>query len=96
MKLRFDVAVGAMKLIASSGYQNIWESFGVSKADYEVVTGSGVWTVDQRGKVTDVLDSLIVGTMDISGGDRFEPPAEYIAAIVTCFVSGCNVRAACG
>ena len=93
--MNFNAAMGAMNLLAGGGANDAISAMGITKTDYDVVTGPTKWVASQRTIVTKTLDALLYGVMDLVGVPRFECPAEYISAGIAMFVHPTNVQAGC-
>ena len=90
----FQVMEGCLQIVKHHGIDSL-EAFGISESDYKLVTGPKPWLAVDRRRVERVLDTLLHGTVDIIGMDRFEIPVEYIAAVYATFVSPSNLMVAC-
>lgn len=84
-----------MSLLKDQALNGDLSAFGISEREFEMVTADQVWTGDKRPSVRRILECMIFGTMEIQALPRFQPPAEYVAAVINSFVSGCNVMTAC-
>lgn len=93
--LRLEVAMGAMSLLRENSLNGDFSAFGVSDKEYELMSGSLPWHGTDRNTVTRVLDCMIWGLMDVVGVPRFNPPMEYVAAVLSSFVNGVNMQIAC-
>lgn len=94
-RLSIEAALGAMRIVCGKDFAWLMQSFGITKEDYQLVTGSEPWLVNDRERVRRILQQLAAGTLDLIGIDRFELPAEYCAAIISVFVHPTNCMAAC-
>jgi len=72
-----------------------FDSLGISPEDYKLANGNTSWQREQRRRVVTTLDALIFGTVDVLGLGRFQIPTEYVAAIVSTFVSPVNRMVCC-
>lgn len=93
--LNLQIAKSGMEFIANLGRAGMLESSGVSRDDFNRLVGSIPWAAKDRGRVTLTLQTLIEGSVDALGLDRFPLPAEYIAAGIAMFVQPMNVHYAC-
>lgn len=93
--MHFDVACGAMRLIANIGHEGFLDGLGVSRHDFERLVGSDPWLASERNRMTTILHTMINASVDAMGLPRFNLPAEYIAAGISMFVAGVNVMPAC-
>lgn len=93
--LRIETAIGAMSILKDGSLNGDFSAFGISEAEYLLLVGPTPWHAQDRGVVRRTLDAMIFGVMDVTGVPRFNPPFEYIAAVISCFVSGANVMIAC-
>ena len=76
-----------------SSHRNL-AAFGLTDGDWEVVTGADPWLSGDRHIARRAVEALVFGSMDAVGIARFEPPAEYIAAVIAFFVAPVNLIAA--
>jgi len=95
MSLSKDVVVSSMSLISRLGGTGQLEASGVSKADFNKLVGDEPWLGSDRNRMTSVLHTLLMGSIDALGLPRFPLPAEFMAAGICVFVSPVNVHAAC-
>ncbi len=95
IQLRIEVALGAMSILRDNSLNGDFSAFGVSEKEYGLMSGSTPWLATDRSTVRRVLDCMIWGIMDSVGVPRFQPPMEYIAAVLSTFVSGNNLMVAC-
>lgn len=93
--LRIEVAMGAMSILRENSLNGDFSSFGINESEYELMAGNKPWLATDRGTVTRVLDCMIWGVMDQVGVPRFQPPMEYVASVLSSFVSGINMQLAC-
>lgn len=93
--LQLATALGAMKILSDAAEADGLQSQGISSDDWDVTTGNRPWVGQERQRVTRTLDALMHGSMDIIGVQRFEAPAEYIAASIAMFVKPTNMMIAC-
>ena len=93
--LSLGACVGTMKAIAKGAVTHEIDALGITEGDYKLVTSPSQWVATDRTRVRGVLDALAYGTCDLMGVPRFPLPAEYIAAVLTVFVSPMNVMVAC-
>lgn len=93
--LSFQIATGAMRLLRDQHSSVIFQSLGITPEDFELLTGKTIWVAGDRHRVRSCLDAACAGVMDVVGVPRFEMPAEYIAAVIACFVAPANVLTAC-
>ena len=95
MRIDYRTAVGVLRMMAERAMVDSIASFGISEADWKLVTGPKPWIGLDRARVCRVLDSLIFGSMDLAGLPRFRVPAEYVSAVLVTFVSPNNLMLAC-
>ena len=93
--LQVRVALGILGFIAQQGRKDQLDVLGISKEDFDRLTGSVVWIGQDRSRVSQVLSSVMYGSLDAIGIPRFQLPAEYVAAVISIFVHPINVHAAC-
>ena len=93
--LSLETARGAMRLVTEASYGSLFQSLGVTREDYGLVTGPAPWTGVDRQRVRQTIDAFSAGVMDLVGVARFEMPAEYLAAVVATFVHPVNIMVAC-
>lgn len=94
-KLSVQMVKGCASVVLNSSTASIIDSIGVTEAEWELVVGDRSWIGQDRARVTRILDSLLYGLVDTMGLPRFELPAEYVATVISLFVSPCNYFSAC-
>lgn len=94
MKLAYEAALATMSSIADYTSAD-FDTLGISYQDFNLVYGNTQWTRDQRRRVTQTLDALLFGTLDVIGLPRIAVPAEYVAAVISSFVAPANRQIAC-
>lgn len=94
-KVSFPVAINCMNLIKEGACNDAFESLGIIPEDFHLVTMSVPYVGADRHRVTHVLNSLIWGTLDVVGLPRIEVPTEFIASVISVFVSPGNLAVAC-
>ena len=92
--MKYPAARNALELIARGSVDAI-ASFGISKDDFRLVTGVTVWLATDRARVSQILQQLLFGSLDVVGLNRIQAPAEYIAAVIAVFVAPVNHMPAC-
>lgn len=93
--MTLDIALGAMRFVSNIGKEGFLDGIGVSKGDFDRLTGDTQWLSSDRNRMTAVLHSVINASVDAMGLPRFTLPAEYIAAGICIFVAPNNSFAAC-
>lgn len=93
--LNFQVAVGAMSLIAREGSLGHLNNIGLSSADFDKVISPIHWLPSDRNRVSQSLGILLNSPADATMTPRFNLPAEYVAAAIAVFVSPNNIKTAC-
>lgn len=93
--LSMATALAAMKHIEQGSVTGEIDAFGVTKEDMKLTTGDTVWKGSDRSRVTNVLEVIMFGTVDVMGVPRFDIPAEYVAAVIAVFVAPSNTMLAC-
>lgn len=91
----YQTALGAMHHIRAGALGDSLSAIGISLEEYQLTTSDSPWLVADRQVVVRVLENLIHGTCDCAGIPRFEVPAEFVAAVLSIFVSPVNTMAAC-
>lgn len=86
--------MGAMSILRENSLNGDFSAFGISEKEYGLMAGPAPWQSTDRGTVTRVLDCMIWGIMDQVGVPRFNPPMEYVAAVLSSFVNGTNMMLA--
>ncbi len=94
-RVSYAVAVNCMRLIRDGGVNDAFESLGIIPEDFDLVCRSVPWIGNDRLRVTTVINSLCHGTVDVCGLPRIEIPAEFIASVLSMFVSPGNLMIAC-
>lgn len=93
--LRFDVALGAMRLVSEMQFGDVVRSLGITETEYKRLVGDAPWVGTDRHTMGKALNALATGILDITGTPRFELPAEYYASVIAVFVSPTNTLTAC-
>lgn len=93
--MQIEVAIGCMRILANLGKGGYLDSVGVSRGDFERLISDHPWLGAERNRMTNVLMSMINGSIDAMGLPRFQLPAEYLAAGVAVFVHPINCMSAC-
>ncbi len=94
-RVSYSVAVNCMTLIKQGAVNDAFEALGIIAEDFELVCSQIPYIGSDRGRVTNVLRSLIWGTLDVVGLPRIEVPTEFIASVLCVFVSPGNLAVAC-
>lgn len=94
MKLNLQQARGAMKSIAEGSPTSL-EEMGLIPTDIEKLTADISWRNNERVKIQRILENVLHASVDQMGINRFELPAEYVAAGIGMFVHPCNQMKAC-
>lgn len=94
-KVSFPVAVNCMNLIKDGACNDAFEALAILPEDFELVCATVPYVGADRHRVTNVLTSLIWGTLDVVGLPRIEVPTEFIASVISVFVSPGNLAVAC-
>lgn len=95
VSLNYQVARGAMSMIANQARIGHLDNIGISIEDFEKVNGQVPWMAVDRNRVTLALNTMLTSTLDVIGLPRFQLPAEYMAAGIALFVAPINVHSAC-
>ena len=95
MSLQLAVVKSAMTALATGTATGPLQSLGLLPAELELVTGDIPWKASERNQVSKALHTLMYSTQDALGLQRFEVPAEYVAATIAMFVQPSNVMVAC-
>ena len=93
--LSLDTARGAMRMLATGEYAQIYHGLGLTQEDYELLTGHTIWMASERQRVRRCLDAFSAGVMDLIGVPHFELPAEFVAAVICALVKAPNIQLAC-
>lgn len=94
-RLSLATAVGSMRLISKGLPYLATSVLGITEDDVSIVTSDEPWLTSDRPVVRKTLDAFIYGTIEALGLARFQLPSEYIAAVISTFVSPCNYFPAC-
>ena len=94
-KLRIETALGAMRLVAETDYASLVHAWGITEEDYKAITGPVLWLPERRERLRAVMHQFASGVMDLCGVQRFEMPAEFMAAVIAVFVHPTNTLPAC-
>lgn len=95
MGVQLTVVKGAMRSLANGAACGALESLNILPQDLNLVCGSIPWQPVERNIVNRTLSTLLYGSLDLMGLDRFDPPAEYVAAGISMFVHDINKMVAC-
>lgn len=93
--LSLDTARGAMRMLATGEYAQVYHGLGLTEEDYQLLTGTTLWMASERPRVRRCLDAFSAGVMDLLGVPHFELPAEYVAAVICAVVKAPNIQLAC-
>lgn len=74
---------------------SVLQTLGITQTAFEVLSGPIPWVGGQLHSNRQTLDTLIYGSLEIGGIDRFPLPAEFIAANIAHYISPCNIMQAC-
>lgn len=94
-QLKLAQAFGAMKLIADGTGTTDFESFGLTSMDAELINGDRLWLGAERQTIERLINAIVWGVEDATGGNRFPLSAEYMAAVICMFVHPVNIKKAC-
>lgn len=89
MNVNIDALFGTMKALADHTHPD-FKALGVTKTDFEKLTGETQWLVQDKSAVINTFKSIIYGTTDALGLDRVILPPEMVAAAIATIVSGVN------
>jgi len=92
-RLELEVAQGYLQQILDYTTTD-FQSLGVSRESMNLTLENKLWNVTNRLEVERTLESVIHGTIDAHGLNRFPLPAEYVAAVI-CLVAPINRKLAC-
>ena len=95
MSLQLQVVKSAMTALAKGTATGPLQNLGLLPQELELVTGNIPWKASERNQVSKALHTLMYSTQDALGLQRFEVPAEYVAATIAMFVSPTNIMVAC-
>ena len=88
--------VGA-KIIAAheKAYTTLHKAHGLEQAEWELITQSEYWSIDQARQVRSILASVVEVSMTIAGMPAIPLPGQYVAAVIAEVVAPCNRMVAC-
>jgi len=92
--VRIEIALGAMNLIADGTAATDFKSFGLNPEEAELLGQPKMWLNHDRPTVERLFNVLTHGVMDAIGATRFPVSVEYLAAVLSVFVHGCNTQIA--
>ena len=95
MSVQLAVVKSSMVALSKGAATGPIQALGLLPKELELITGDVPWRADQRIIVSKGLHTLMYSTMDTLGLQRFEVPAEYVAATIAMFVQPTNVMVAC-
>lgn len=93
--LSLSMVRGCASVLLNSSTSQIIDAIGVTNDEWDLLVADRPWIGTDRAKVTRILDSILFGMIDTMGLPRFELPAEYVATLITIFVSPVNYFSAC-
>lgn len=94
-RVSYSVAVNCMRLIRDGAVNDAFEALGIIPEDFELVCQSDPWIGAERTRITNVINSLVHGTVDVMGLPRIEVPVEFIASVLCVFIHPANLAVAC-
>lgn len=94
-RVSYEVAVNCMTLIKNGAVNDAFEALGISSEDFRLACAGVPYIGSDRNRVTNVLTSLVYGTLDVVGLPRIEVPCEFIASVLAVFVCPGNLAVAC-
>ncbi|AJK28289.1 putative external scaffolding protein [Eel River basin pequenovirus] len=95
MRMHLPSALAALQLIDKGCIGSDFSANGILEAEWKQLKQETVWDLKQRPAIERVLNTLIFSSMDSAGIGRLQPPAEYIAAVLSTFVNPVNLMACC-
>ena len=95
MSVQLAVVKAAMTALSKGTATGPIQSLGLLPQELELVTGEVPWKANERNIVSKALHTLMYSTQDALGLQRFEVPAEYVAATISMFVHPSNIMVAC-
>ena len=95
MSLSLSVCLSAMDALCKGTATGPLQTLGLLPNELELVTGNVPWKASERNQVSKSLHTLMYSTQDALGLQRFEVPAEYVAATIAMFVRPANIMVAC-
>ena len=93
--LTLSVCLSSMKMLSKGTATGPLQTLGLLPQELKLVTGDTSWKTSERNQVSKALHTLMYSTMDALGLQRFEVPAEYVAATIAMFVAPSNIMVAC-
>jgi len=91
----YAVAINCMTLIKEGAVNDAFDALGLIPEDFDLVCSNIPYVGADRNRVTNLLRSLIWGTLDVIGLPRIEVPSEFIASVISVFVHPGNLAVAC-
>lgn len=86
---------GALALVTETmAYTAIHRQYGLSQADWELVTQKEPWNVEQRQKARSIIAECVMISLTISGLPAQQLPAQYVAAVIAHIVAPSNMLVA--
>lgn len=89
--LSYQAAIGAMNILCGQEAASSAAALNCTEDEWKMLTGSKNWVPMERPVIMRLLDSLLYGTLDACGVDRFPVPAEYVAAVLSVFCAPTNI-----
>ena len=85
----------AMKVMRKTRLMESMDALGVPRPDLEMLVGPEIWGNHERHRVRRAMDSVMYGSLDVLGIQRFMLSAEFIAAWIALVVHPTNHLIAC-
>lgn len=95
MHLRYKTAQGILHRLAEGLCADL-NSLNIPKEHFDLVKSGTTWiAIQDRMIVVNVINSIIYGSLDLQGVDRFPIPVEYTATVIASIVHPTNRMTAC-
>lgn len=93
--VRLQVAKNCLILVRDGAVTEAFEALGILDTEIKLACGRAPWIGADRGRITNTLNALTFGVLDVVGLPRIEVPMEFNAAIIATFVHPGNMAIAC-
>ena len=94
--LSLQIAVGALTAMKEASDGNVARyAVGSDPSQYKLFTGGHFWARADRPGMTKIYQQVLFSSMELSGAEHFDAPAEWQASVIAAFVHPANYMSAC-
>lgn len=87
----YEVSRASLGFVAQQAKHGMLSGLGISKVDFDKLTGDSPWIPAERTRIGQLLQQLAWGSSDAMGLPRHELPAEVWAAVIALYIAPINV-----